>query len=68
MIFVYGTITLFGSFFQMLSTNQITFNALCLNSRPEHTHLATLFNINIKEFRLFPVRSPLLRESSQREN
>jgi len=63
--FTYGAITRYGSTFQMI---QLTYNTLwhsthTVQVRPHNTTEATDVSLTLLWFGLFPVRSPLLRES-----
>lgn len=65
LIFTYGAITRYGSTFQMI---QLINNTPCHSThtvevRPHNTPEATDVPLTLLRFGLFPVRSPLLRES-----
>ena len=64
MIFAYGAITLFGAPFQDASTNQIiSLLTLLRVNTPRRVYPTTLNTTKSGvKFRLFPFRSPLLRE------
>ena len=66
-IFVYKAFTSYGGAFQPASTNMLLCNSpRRMQSSPKPTHdpsQATSADLTLDWFRLFPVRSPLLRES-----
>ena len=66
-VFVYGAITRYGPAFQQCSTNTTLCNSLAglwpCQSCPTTIQAATPIRLHHLNFGLFPVRSPLLRES-----
>ena len=66
-VFVYGAITRYGPAFQQCSTNTTLCNSLAglwpCQSCPTTIQAATPIRLHHSNFGLFPVRSPLLRES-----
>ena len=66
-VFAYGTITFYGCPFQAHSANHTVFyfptDPSIGPTRPHNPDYTTLTGLTCNRFRLFPFRSPLLRES-----